>query len=109
MALAGSNRSPLRVFLEKWSSLLTSSCFRDRDVESGTTVYLSDRRIEVFITGLFIMIGLIFLFAPMWWLEFVHHSTKRLGVITGFVLMFTVFVGYATDSTPSEVLGATAA
>ncbi|PKK49209.1 hypothetical protein CI102_4814 [Trichoderma harzianum] len=45
--------------------------------------------LETFAAKVVIAIGLGLLFGPMWWPQFVGDSVKRLGIITGFVLLFT--------------------
>lgn len=70
--------------------------------------YLSDQRIDFFIAMIMTTLGLAMLIAPLWWLAFVGHTTKRLGIITGFVVVFLCFVTFATNARTSESLGATA-
>lgn len=50
------------------------------------------------------------LVGPMWWLTFLTDNVKAsLGVVTGFILLFTVVLASATSAKPFEVLAATAA
>jgi hypothetical protein len=55
------------------------------------------------------VLGLSMLVAPLWWLAFVAHTAKRIGIITGFVVAFLCFVTFATNARTFESLGATAA
>jgi hypothetical protein len=59
--------------------------------------------IVVLSTGLAMLIG------PLWILESIADSKTRLGVITAFVVAFTVLVSSVTVAKHFEVLAATAA
>lgn len=80
-------------------------------VRSNTTRYYSDRWFDVFTSGVIIAGGLVMLFVPIWWLNSVSDSRKRLAIITGFVFLFAVLLFGATTSATKgfEVLAATAA
>jgi len=77
-------------------------------VRSETTMYHSNTGLDAFVTAVIISFGLMFLLGPMWWLQFVSDSVKRLGMITGFVLLFTVLLASSTVTKPFESLAATA-
>lgn len=115
MALSAVNRLPLREFLDTKTSLFNNKFFSEKlsqgDTEAGlsSTAYQDGPKVDLFTTGLFMTLGLIFLFAPMWCLNFVANSVKRLSIITVFMLVFTIFLGFGTGAKPTEVLGATAA
>lgn len=81
----------------------------DVHIKSATTVYSSDEKFESFTTTSIIVIGLVMLLAPMWWLEFTSTSTVRLGIITGFICAFISIMSVATTNRPFEVVAATAA
>lgn len=49
------------------------------------------------------------LIGPIWWLDAVSENHKRLGIITGFILLFALLLSAATQVKPFETLGATAA
>lgn len=52
------------------------------------------------------------LVGPLWWLQHlsVHNDLKiLLGVITGFLVFFTILISILTVARPFEVLAATAA
>jgi hypothetical protein len=117
MALAAdlSLEVPLRNFLEKRTGIFKLRYFwraesNKGDEESGPTgtMFEDSTRVSTFVTGVFITLGLITLFAPMWCMAFVKGGITRLGIITAFVLTFTVFLGFGTDAKPTEVLGAAA-
>lgn len=115
MALSAVNRLHLREFLDTKTSLFNTKFFSEKlsqgDIEAGlsSTAYQDGPKVDLFTTGLFMTLGLIFLFAPMWCLNFVANSVKRLSIITVFMLVFTIFLGFGTGAKPTEVLGATAA
>lgn len=113
VALVTRVKSPLRLFLEKCKPLLTCRMFRVRpradQVESATTTYHSNTGFDAFVTAVLIALGLVLLLGPMWTLQFVADDVKRLGIITGFILLFTALLASATVAKPFEVLAATAA
>jgi hypothetical protein len=82
---------------------------REDRVVSGTTFYPSDKALDGFANGVIVAIGLVMLFGPMWWLNYVQGSARRFGTTTGFVLLFTTLLSSATVAKPFEVLAATAA
>jgi Family of unknown function (DUF6594) len=113
VALVTRVKSPLRLLLEKFRPLLKSRMFRVKSradlVESVTTAYHSNAGFDAFVTSVLIFLGLVLLLGPMWTLQFVADNVKRLGIITGFVLVFTALLTSATVAKPFEVLAATAA
>jgi hypothetical protein len=56
-----------------------------------------------------ILMGLVMLLAPLWWLEKVSSSETRLKIITGFIIVFMVAMSTATVNRPFEVVASTAA
>lgn len=106
-------RSPLQKVLEKWQALGRTGLFRkpqrDDRLFSETTTYHSNARMEFFASGVVIITGLMLLLGPMWALQFVTDNVKRLGIITGFVMLFTMAIYIASAAKPFEVLAATAA
>jgi hypothetical protein len=108
------SRPPLGRWIEACQSFQLWKIFRAQPVpghhvESKTTVYSSDEKFERFTTAIIILIGLVMLLAPMWWLEFTSASKVRLGVITGFICAFISIMSVATSNKPFEVVAATAA
>lgn len=53
--------------------------------------------------------GIVMLIVPLWILAFVHEQTRRLGIITAFVMAFLMLMSFATLAKPFESLAATAA
>ncbi|KAL3961267.1 hypothetical protein ACCO45_002790 [Purpureocillium lilacinum] len=82
---------------------------KSNQTQSGTTLYFSNTRFDAFVTFTVIAAGLMLLLGPMWWLQFVADPVKRLGIITGFVLLFTGLLASATVAKPFEVMAAAAA
>lgn len=56
-----------------------------------------------------IIIGLLMLYGPLWWLNWVADDVKRLAIITSFVAIFALSLRVVSDGRPFEVLAATAA
>ena len=46
---------------------------------------------------------------PLWWLQHLAAQKARLGVITGFLVVFTILLSILTVARPFEVLAAAAA
>lgn len=113
VALVPRVKSLLRLLLEKFQSLLTSSLFRSKtrahQVQSATTSYYCNTKFDAFVSAVLVIFGLLLLLGPMWILQFMTDNTKRLGIITGFILLFASLLVSATVAKPFEVLAATAA
>jgi hypothetical protein len=114
MAISSRVRPPLGQWLEACSMLHVSRLFRakhieGKHIESETTTYFSNARFERFTNLSIILGGLTMLLAPMWWLEFVSGSKKRLAIITVFLVVFILAMSTATVNRPFEVVAATAA
>lgn len=113
VALVARVKSPLRLLLEKFRSVLICGLFRAKQrtdqVQSPTTSYYSNTKFDAFVTAVLIFSGILLLLGPMWTLQYMTNNTKRLGVITAFILLFTSLLASATVAKPFEVLAATAA
>ena len=111
--LVPTSKSPMRRLMESSRFLRLSQLFRAKPREAHIdeigTRYASDAGFEMFTTTTIIIIGLMLLLGPMWWLQEVANDVKRLGIITGFVSLFTLLLTLSTISRPFEVLAATAA
>ncbi|KAF2498492.1 hypothetical protein BU16DRAFT_548249 [Lophium mytilinum] len=83
--------------------------YEDTHIDSESTSYASNNRLEAFSNSSIIFLGFGMLLGPMWWLNFVTNNTKRLSIITGFVLLSMVIMSLATVNRPLEVVAATAA
>lgn len=71
--------------------------------------FISGATINCFVNTVFTGIGLGLLIGPMWWLQYQTHPAKQLGIITGFVILFTALLQSATVAKTFEVMAATAA
>jgi hypothetical protein len=49
------------------------------------------------------------LIGPLWWLNFVTVQEKRLGIITGFIVVFFALLVVATTAKVADALAAAAA
>lgn len=125
--VASTPKAPLRQLIDRFSALnflRLPPCIRERkrnerlynadeDFEMQTTVYNKDRLFEKIMTVFTIIVGLAMLIGPLWILQ--HLSTEpsnlqvRLGVITGFIALFTILTSLFTVAKAFEVLAATAA
>lgn len=74
-----------------------------------STVYSKDSLVDKMVTFITIILGLGMLIGPLWWLQNLSDSQKRLEVITGFLIIFTAVLSILTVAKPFEVLAAAAA
>jgi hypothetical protein len=114
MTINARSRPPLGRWIEACQSLHLWKLFRAKTVpgvhvDSETTVYSSDKAFERFTTSSIIAAGLAMLLAPLWWLDHVSASSTRLGIITGFMVVFASVMGISTTNRPFEVVATTAA
>ena len=114
VTVATTPKTCLRRFLEQQIVLKTNSLCgflaSKKRVEgaSSWTRYGNDSRVDI-IAQVFIMVtAIIMLVLPMWWLARMDGLYKKLGIITGFVSVFTTVLSSATFARPFEVLAATA-
>lgn len=114
VAIKARTQTPLGRLLAKWSAFRFSTLFKSPN-EAGVresspcTQYSSNDKFDAVIAAIIIVVGLGMLLGPLWWLEFVDNSDKRLGVITGFCCVFALLMTMATINRPFEVVAATAA
>ncbi|KAF2026143.1 hypothetical protein EK21DRAFT_92684 [Setomelanomma holmii] len=107
-------RTPLGRWLEGCRKPHLWRIFREKDrpglhVKAASTVYSSNQKFDRLTSRTIIVLGLVMLLAPMWWLEFVSSSNIRLGIITGFLCVFISIMSTATINQPFQVVAATAA
>ena len=108
-AMVSRKKTALRRLLEsscRWVSRLSENMSSDEDEFMG---YISDQRIERYLSLINTSLGMITLVARLWILAFVDHITHRLAVITSFLFCFLCIVTYATPARLFESLSATAA
>jgi hypothetical protein len=81
----------------------------DLHVDSKATLYSNNIIFENLSNMIIILGGLAMLLSPLWWLEYVSDSVKRLQIITSFVCVFCLLMTMSEIKTPREVVAATAA
>ena len=86
----------------------------EANYESTTTIYTNDESIDKFVTSATILLGLAMLIAPLWLLQHIYTAassnlTARLGIITGFLVLFVVLLSVVTVARPFEVIAGAAA
>ena len=100
--------------MERWGALLGSCLFRTNPTsqvsreDDTNRKYFSDKRVDRCVYVLIVILGLLMLIGPLWWLSFELDSSRRLGIITGFIVLFTLLMGGATNARPFEAMAATA-
>lgn len=128
-------KTPLRRLLERWKTFRSHWVWKEKKApvlplyDKENVNYISDKKIDTFITVLIIVVGklqmmdgrwmgcnadfrlsgMAMLIAPMWVLEYLTKPVAKLGTITAFVVVFLGCFSYATVVKPFEVLAATAA
>ena len=109
-AMVPKNKTPLRQLLEKSSGFRLFLLWRKRrNHEDETIHYISDQRIDFFVSLVITVLGLMMLIAPLWLLAFITDKVHRLEIITSFLMAFLCLISFATIARPFESLGATAA
>ena len=104
----------LRYWVERCGKLVTSFPFKQElqsqflDEKDPTTRYFNDRSVDRSVYIVMVVVGLGMLIRPLWWLYKAPSSTYRLGIITGFIVLFSTLLG-ATQAKPHEALAAIAA
>lgn len=116
-------KTPGRVFLEKFAfgspwnpkgitwlkKLLSREAPKDFvSLRNEDTVWPNDRRMEKVSTAVISVVGISMLIGPIWALAFIRPIEGRLGVISGFIVIFFVVLA-VTISRLYEALAATAA
>ena len=71
--------------------------------------YISDAKIDHFVTIFIMSIGLIMLIAPLWILTYLGGLARRLAVSSAFIVLFVVLISWTTVAKPFESLAAAAA
>ena len=81
----------------------------DGSAFDAQTVILHDReRADRLLANIIVPFGCFMLVGPLWILYVVQGAERRLGVITGFIVLFAALVFLATKARPFEGLAATA-
>jgi hypothetical protein len=108
-------KSPMRRYFESsmWATGFFPKTFQrqpgERIVVDGYTRWYDDEKIEMLASTVTGFIGLIMFITPLWALDRIGSSSSKLGLITGFVILFYCMVALSTTARPFESLGAAAA
>jgi hypothetical protein len=78
-------------------------------IDDGHGYWQNDNKVEKLSASVIAFVGLGMLIGPLWWLNKVQASEKRLGIITGFIGLFFVLVAVATTARVADALAAAAA
>lgn len=82
---------------------------KDQLIIDGVTFWYDDEKFETIASVVTGVIGLIIFIVPFWALNCLGSSLSKLGLITGFVILFYGMVALGTTARPFESLGAAAA
>jgi hypothetical protein len=108
-------KTPLRRLLDRSRKFRLHPFWHDRNkpelpfYDNKVVTYISDKRIDKFITIIIITVGMAMLIAPIWILQALEQPSLKLGTITAFIVLFLGMISYATVAKPFETLAATAA
>ncbi|KAK0756999.1 hypothetical protein N5P37_010524 [Trichoderma harzianum] len=72
-------------------------------------LYVSEQRLDLFVSLITTMIGLAMLVTPLWILQSTTNLQSKLIVITVFIVVFLLVLSFGMVARPFEALGATAA
>jgi hypothetical protein len=113
-----SPKTALRDFLERsqhfrlhrfWSKRPRDATESRAHYSDPDVHYISDQRIDRMLKLAITSMGIVMLVAPLWILAFVQEQTRRLGIITAFVMVFLGLISFTTNAKTFESLAATAA
>lgn len=111
-AMVPKNKTPLRRVLERSSRFRLFRWWKKKKpspLDDENVHFTSDWKIDLCVNIIIACIGLFMLIVPLWVLAYTKGMGRRLGIITGFVLVFLCFVSFTTVARPFETLGAAAA
>jgi hypothetical protein len=109
------SKSPIRRYLESvwWRTGFFPGIFKrqpsDDLVVDGLTFWYNDDNIEAFASIVIGIAGLIMFIVPFWALDVISNTLSKLGLITGFVVLFYCMVTLCTTARSFETLAAAAA
>ena len=112
--LVPASKSPLRLLLERSRRFRLLKIWRQKPSDSTmvrdeNVHYISDAKIDHFVTIFIMSIGLIMLIAPLWILTYLGGLARRLAVSSAFIVLFVVLISWTTVAKPFESLAAAAA
>jgi hypothetical protein len=111
------SNTPLRQLLERSSRFRLCSIWKKTPPNDAsenfphpeTLHYSSGARIDGCIGITITLLGMIMLVIPLWILAVTEGMMERLGVITGFIVLFLGLIAFTTVARPFESLAAAAA
>lgn len=116
MSLVVKTKTPFRRALERSTHFRTWGLWKKdhselpNDRYSSELEYIaSDERIDKVIATSIVVAGLAMLIAPIWILEYVDPVAIKLGVISAFLVIFVLLLGFATTARSFETVAAAAA
>ncbi len=112
--LSPTEKSPLRLLLERSRHFRGLRIWEqktlDPEVKKDENIHISsDSKIDKFVSGTIMSLGLAMLIAPLWVLAFVNDLVQKLGTISAFIVLFVALVSLTTTAKPFESLAAAAA
>lgn len=106
-------KTPLRRLIDRSLMIRTLHLWKQTkdvpDYDANNVTYYSDKRMDGFASIMITGIGIIMLITPIWILQSMEALSRKLVVITVFILIFLLTLSFAMASKPFEALGATAA
>jgi hypothetical protein len=108
--------TPLRRLLEKSTHFRHSKLWKKdppplpvHTTHADMLHYSCDDRIDACLGVTIVALGMTMLIAPLWALAYTEGMKQRLGLITGFIVLFLGLVSFTTVAKPFESLAAAAA
>jgi predicted lysophospholipase L1 biosynthesis ABC-type transport system permease subunit len=114
MPVSPKSKSPLRRWISRQKTFPIAAPFKKppspylKHVDAEGSQYFSDQLIDATVYFITVTLAILMLVAPLWWLNFVASDSKRLSIITAFVVVFSAVVGAVTAARPFETVAATA-
>lgn len=112
ISLVPQQTSIFRQFLEdRVGGKFLSKVFRARDKKGRIpgVNYFSNRGVNAFVSFCAVSCAVLAFIGPLWWLNEVQDSTKRLGIITGFTAFFAIIMACLKVDEPGHAILGTAA
>jgi hypothetical protein len=114
--LVPKSTTPLRRLLERSTHFRLSKLWKKdppplpvHSTHADMLHYSCDDRIDMYLGVTIVVLGSSMLIAPLWTLAYTEGMKQRLGVITGFIMLFLGLVSFTTVAKPFESLAAAAA
>ena len=79
------------------------------NIDKRTVFMYSDARVDLVVTVLLLVLGLVMLIVPLWILDVIRNTQYRLAFISCAIVIFLLLISGLTAARPSEALAGTAA